>query len=57
MTVSQQIILHMVQDNRVINFYEAADVLEYKYFTSDFNYLQFVMNRYQGQGAVTIGEL
>lgn len=57
MTVSQQIILHMVQDNSKIYEYEHAGVLSYKYFTSDFSYLQFVMNRYQETGAVTLGEL
>lgn len=57
MTVSQQIILHMVQDNTVISVYEKADILSYKYFTSDYNYLQFVMNRFVETGLVTLGEL
>lgn len=57
MTVSQQIILHMVQDNSVIAEYERADVLSYKYFTSDYRFLDFVMNRYTETGGVTLGEL
>lgn len=57
MTVSQQIILHMVQDNTVIPVYERADILSYKYFTSDYNYLEFVRNRYLETGLVTLGEL
>lgn len=57
MTVSQQIILHMVQNNGVISEYERADIFSYKFFTSDYNYLQFVLNRYQTTGTVTLGEL
>jgi len=57
MTVSQQIILHMVQDNAQIREYEKAGVLSYKYFTTDYAYLQFVLNRYQETGGITLGEL
>ena len=57
MTVSQQIILHMVQDNTVIAEYEKADIFNYKFFTSDYPYLEFTLNRYESTGAVTLGEL
>lgn len=57
MTVSQQIILHMVQDNTVIAEYEKADIFSYKFFTSDYPYLEFTLNRYESTGTVTLGEL
>lgn len=57
MTVSQEIILHMVQDNTSIKEYEKEGILAYKYFTSDYMYLEFVMNRYYTTGMVTLGEL
>lgn len=57
MTVSQQIILHMAQDNSVIATYERADIFSYKFFTSDYAYLDFLLNRYQASGLVTLGEL
>jgi replicative DNA helicase len=57
MTVGQQIILHMVTDNSVIRTYEGADILTYKFFTTDYNYLQFVQNRWASAGGVTLGEL
>lgn len=57
MTVSQQIILHMVQDNTMIATYERSDIFSYKFFTSDFPYLEFVLNRFQISGMVTLGEL
>lgn len=57
MTVSQEIILHMVQDNSTIPRYENEGILSYKYFTSDYSYLEFVMTRFQAKGAVTLGEL
>lgn len=57
MTVSQQIILHMVQDNYQIPVYEKAEIFSYKFFTTDYGYLQFVLNRWQSTGGVTLGEL
>lgn len=57
MTVTQEIILHMVKNNAVIPEYEKAGVLCYKFFTSDYMYLEFVMSRYQATGMVTLGEL
>ena len=57
MTVSQEIILHMVQDNSTIPRYENEGILSYKYFTSDYSYLEFVMTRFQSKGVVTLGEL
>lgn len=57
MTASQQIILHIVQDNSKIIEYERAGVLAYKYFTTDYAYLQFVLNRFRETGGVTLGEL
>lgn len=57
MTVGQQIVLNISQDNRVIPIYEKAEIFMYKYFTTDFGYLQFVLNRYRENGSVTLGEL
>lgn len=57
MTVSQQIVLHMVQDNSVIIEYERADIFSYKYFTTDYRFLEFTLTRYQSTGVVTLGEL
>lgn len=57
MTVSQQIILHIVQDNSVIPLYEEQNIFAYKFFTTDYPYLEFVLTRYQATGAVTLGEL
>lgn len=57
MTVSQEIILDMVKDNTKIAEYEKEGILDYKYFTSDYMYLEFVLTRYQTVGSVTLGEL
>lgn len=57
MTVGQQIILHMVQNNTMILEYEKADIFNYKYFLTDYNYLTFVLNRNAAAGSVTLGEL
>ena len=57
MTVGQQIILHMVQDNSIIQEYERAGIFSYKYFTTDYNYLQFILARHTAAGGVTLGEL
>lgn len=57
MNVSQQIILNLVRDNTQIPVYERAGIFNYKHFTTDYNYLQFVLTRYAQTGSVTAGEL
>lgn len=57
MTVSQQIVLHMVRDNSVIDKYREQDIFSYKFFTTDYAYLEFVLNRYTTTGSITLGEL
>lgn len=57
MTVCQQIIINMVMDNTRIHTFEREDIFNYKYFGTDYKYLDFVMNRYSKNGAVTLGEL
>lgn len=57
MTVTQQIIINMVMNNQCINYFEAQNVCNYKFFGYDYRYLDFVRTRYAQYGSVVLGEL
>lgn len=57
MTVAQQIIINMVMNNGCIPYFEAQDVCNYRFFTFDYRYLEFVRARFTEFGSVTLGEL
>lgn len=57
MTVGQQIIINMVMDNPRIYVFEKEDIFNYKYFGTDYKYLDFVLNTFSKNSVVTLGEL
>ena len=57
MTVGQQIIINIVMDNPRIYVFEREDIFNYKYFGTDYKYLDFVLNTFYKNNVVTLGEL